>query len=49
MVRLLIDRVLRIEPAYKDVLQKLVPDLMKSLYAPPPAKEKAPAATKKED
>ncbi|MDX9982345.1 MAG: Mov34/MPN/PAD-1 family protein [Lentisphaeria bacterium] len=45
MIRLHIERILKIEPAYKEVLQRMEPELMRFLYSAPEATGKtAPGA-----
>jgi hypothetical protein len=46
MVRLHIERILKIEPAYKEVLQRMAPDVMRFLYPSPGATGKAPAGAR---
>jgi hypothetical protein len=48
IVRRLIERVLKLEPGYKDVLAKMAPDLLRSLYPSAPG-QKAPEATGKKE
>ena len=46
MIRFHIERILKIEPAYKEVLQRMEPELMRFLYPAPGATGKTPAGAK---